>query len=117
MNYKEFLKIHQMKLVHLLGYVMVAIIGIGLGRMIVTAPEAPEIKVEEAFNVPSNYSQNILGIQSESKPAVCQGQIKGSSSFIYHLPGGAFYDRTTNPVRCFDTEAEAIAAGFRKSSK
>ena len=42
--------------------------------------------------------------------------VKGSSSKIYHVKGGAFYDRT-NPKQCFNTEAEAQAAGFRKSSR
>ncbi len=42
--------------------------------------------------------------------------IKGSSSKIYHVKGGAFYDRTTGVI-CFNTEAEAEAAGYRKSSR
>ncbi|HAG27177.1 TPA: hypothetical protein DCG61_00120 [Patescibacteria group bacterium] len=42
--------------------------------------------------------------------------IKGSKSRLYHLPGGAFYDRT-NPQVCFETEAEAQAAGYTKSSR
>ena len=44
-------------------------------------------------------------------------KIKGTSSKIYHLPGGAFYDRVTNPAACFNTEAEAQAGGYRKSSR
>lgn len=49
----------------------------------------------------------------------CAGKIKGNisaTSKIYHMPGGAFYDRT-NPEMCFDTEAQAQAAGFRKSQR
>jgi hypothetical protein len=42
--------------------------------------------------------------------------IKGSSSNIYHLPGGQFYD-DTNPVLCFPTEEDAKAAGFRTSQR
>lgn len=42
--------------------------------------------------------------------------IKGSKSKIYHLKGGAFYERT-NAAQCFNTEAEAQAAGYRKSSR
>ena len=47
------------------------------------------------------------------------GQIKGnisSSDKVYHLPGGSFYNRTT-AEQCFNSEAEAQAAGFRKSSR
>jgi hypothetical protein len=42
--------------------------------------------------------------------------IKGSKSKIYHLPGGSFYERT-NAAQCFATEAEAQAAGYKKSSR
>jgi hypothetical protein len=43
------------------------------------------------------------------------GQIKGSQSKIYHLPGQDFYAETKNNVTCFNSEAEAQSAGFRKS--
>lgn len=46
-------------------------------------------------------------------------QIKGnisSKNKIYHIPGGAFYERT-QAEQCFATEAEAQAAGFKKSSR
>jgi hypothetical protein len=33
---------------------------------------------------------------------------------IYHMPGGAFYDRT-NPEECFSSESAARAAGYRKA--
>lgn len=49
----------------------------------------------------------------------CQiGQIKGNpDSSIYHLPNGRWYAQTRNSrVVCFDTEQEAILAGYRKSS-
>lgn len=43
--------------------------------------------------------------------------IKGNaSSMIYHVPRGAFYDRT-NPEECFTTEAAARAAGYRASKR
>lgn len=47
-------------------------------------------------------------------PANCY--IKGSKSKIYHIPGGAFYDRTS-PAACFNSEEEALAAGYTKSSR
>lgn len=54
----------------------------------------------------------------------CQpGQIKGnlnkssSGDYIYHVPGGQFYERTYANVRCFNTEQEAVAAGFRRSER
>jgi competence protein ComEC len=46
-----------------------------------------------------------------------KGLIKGNaSSKIYHMPGGAYYDRTKAEV-WFKTEAEAQAAGYRRSSR
>ncbi|GAA2105963.1 hypothetical protein [Brevibacterium salitolerans] len=43
--------------------------------------------------------------------------IKGNAdSMIYHVKGGAFYDRT-NPEECFRTEAAAKAAGYRRSKR
>ncbi|WP_430612652.1 DNA/RNA non-specific endonuclease [Enterococcus sp. DIV0876] len=41
------------------------------------------------------------------------GLIKGSKSGIYHLPGSAYYEDTTNPKEWFKTIAEAKAAGYR----
>ncbi len=49
----------------------------------------------------------------------CQpGQIKANrNSGIYHVPGGAFYARTYANVACFDGEADAAAAGFRRARR
>lgn len=48
-----------------------------------------------------------------------QGKIKGNvKSMIYHVPGGAFYDKiSANNVVYFDTEQDAINAGYRKSER
>jgi micrococcal nuclease len=51
--------------------------------------------------------------------AVIKGNVSASGEKIYHVPGGAFYDKTLiNPAtgeRYFCTEAEAAAAGWRRS--
>jgi len=51
--------------------------------------------------------------------APCQpGQIKGNrNSDIYHAPGQRDYERTYANVQCFDTEAEAQAAGYRRAQR
>jgi hypothetical protein len=51
--------------------------------------------------------------------APCQpGQIKGNrNSGIYHAPRQRDYAKTHANVACFDTEAEAIAAGYRKAKR
>lgn len=47
-------------------------------------------------------------------------QIKGNRNtkgeWIYHLPGGQFYSRTT-AEECFTTEIDAQSAGYRKSKR
>ncbi|SHJ33869.1 hypothetical protein SAMN02745244_02279 [Tessaracoccus bendigoensis DSM 12906] len=43
-----------------------------------------------------------------------KGNISASGERIYHVPGGAFYDRTV-PERCFASASDASKAGFRAS--
>lgn len=46
------------------------------------------------------------------------GQIKGNrNSKIYHVPGQRDYNKTTANVECFNTEAEAQKAGYRKAAR
>lgn len=45
-----------------------------------------------------------------------KGNINRSGEKIYHVPGGASYERT-NPEEMFCTEKEAKAAGFRKAAR
>lgn len=48
----------------------------------------------------------------------CAGQIKGNAnSKIYHVPGGQYYDKTQDDIVWFCTEADAQAAGYRKSKR
>jgi hypothetical protein len=134
MNFNEFFKTRQQALVLVVGYVMVTGLAFGLGRISASSHQAPEIRVEQAF-APLNDTPDIKPNQSSSLdssntpapgPAPAQsaadcaaGQIKGnigaSGSKVYHMPGGSFYNRTKAEA-CFATEAEAQAAGFRKSS-
>lgn len=44
-----------------------------------------------------------------------KGNVSGRSK-VYHLQGGAFYERTQEEA-CFNTESEAQSAGFIKSSR
>lgn len=111
----EAIKNHQQKLVLVVGFLLVASLGFELGQRSVpkfSQALIPAGEVKETVTEPANYTPN----NSEAQPN-CSGQIKGSASMIYHLPGGSFYERTTKPIQCFDTEAEAKSAGFRKSSR
>ncbi len=98
----------------------------GLGKYAVLN-RPPAVKIEEpAIDLTEIYdtaksqekqtsTSSVQGTQTLS----CEGKIKGnvsSSGKIYHLPGGAFYNRTIAEI-CFDSEADAQAAGFRKSQR
>lgn len=52
---------------------------------------------------------------------VVKGNISSSGEKIYHIEGQANYNNVViNPdtgERCFDTEEEAVAAGWRKSQR
>jgi micrococcal nuclease len=116
MNLKDFLKNHQQQIVLVIGYLAVGSLAFGLGQHSTKPAQTP--------NPPVNYNPNASAIQTQAKTVStlqeqtnCDGKIKGSSSMIYHMPNGAFYSKTTKPIRCFDTEAEAQSAGFKKSSR
>lgn len=127
---REFLLKNQQKIAIIIGYTMVFLLALGIGRITVYMPSPPEIKIEEPQNAPQqNNSASVEGAQSVNTASPkqngaggalnCEGKIKGnisSASKIYHVPGGAFYKNTT-PEMCFDTEAQAQAAGFRKSKR
>jgi hypothetical protein len=116
---KKFLITYQQKIALTIGYILVAILGFGLGQITSFTLDAPKIEIVEQFNAPQvNTTQNTGSVQSSSVDN-CEGKIKGnisSSSRIYHMPGGSFYNRT-NAEMCFDTEQEAQDAGFRKSQR
>lgn len=122
---KEFIKTHQQKIALVLGFTAVAAIGFYGGRSINSQPaqdaQLPSVSASSNYNenIPVVQPQNsaVSTAQAAANPGDCTGKIKGSSSHIYHMPGGAFYDKTTRPIACFDTEAEAVTAGFRKSAR
>jgi len=53
---------------------------------------------------------------STSGTGKIKGNINSKGEKIYHMPGGAYYDRT-DPEVWFSTEEEAQAAGFRRSKR
>ncbi len=63
----------------------------------------------ENSNTPKLY------VDSEGKGLI-KGNINSKGEKIYHLPGGAYYEKTI-PEKWFKTEKEAQDAGFRPSGK
>lgn len=85
----------------------------------VSAEAKPEVLEVPAATTSAAVAakETVAGAAITNPNSACK--IKGnisSKSKIYHVPGGAFYDRV-KPEQCFNTEAEAIQAGYRKSSR
>lgn len=68
------------------------------------------------------YNNDKVNYDKYKKPAsntggkVIKGNINSKGEKIYHVPGGAYYERT-KPEQTFSTVEEAEAAGFRPSSR
>jgi micrococcal nuclease len=56
------------------------------------------------------------GDTNNTNECLVKGNINSSGEKIYHVPEGAYYE-VTKPEKCFDTEIEAEADGFRKSKR
>ncbi len=136
---KDKLKQNKQRVVFALASIIIFLLGFGTGRgyTAVTPPKpanlnyytkqaktpAPtnktadkETEKQTESNSTANKANTATGtVPKPGQPCPIKGNIS-SSSKIYHVKGGAFYDRTT-PEQCFNTEAEAQAAGFRKSSR
>ncbi len=105
--------------------VLLFIVGFGTGRAEREFRKTPTVQTNYTTKTPENKGgDDPVNITAEppitpstTGSTLLSCNIKGTSSRIYHLPGGAFYERITAPVACFETEAEAQAAGYRKSSR
>lgn len=71
-----------------------------------------------ASPTPAPAPEGVCDYSGTSQPVI-KGNISSSGEKIYHVPGGAFYDKTVideaKGERWFCTEAEAVAAGWRRS--
>lgn len=54
-------------------------------------------------------------VASATTDCPVKGNVSGKNK-IYHVPGGSFYARVKEEV-CFQTENEAVKAGFRRSQR
>ncbi|OMF14517.1 thermonuclease family protein [Paenibacillus sp. FSL H7-0331] len=82
----------------------------------------PDVMFAKKFVVLERQArENRIGIWEKSDAQACKkpeikGNINTQKDKIYHLPGGKYYDQT-KAEEVFCTEAEAIDAGYRKSSQ
>ncbi|QOZ51524.1 thermonuclease family protein [Bradyrhizobium sp. CCBAU 53338] len=76
-----------------------------------------------ANSVPTDAQKTMIARSLTEKPpapnCTIKGNLRATPACIYHLPGGQFYDRLvmtdTKTRRWFCSEAEAVAAGCRRS--
>ncbi|HVY67599.1 MAG TPA: hypothetical protein VHA30_01735 [Patescibacteria group bacterium] len=65
---------------------------------------------------PAAVATSTPAVAGAAATCLIKGNISSSGRKLYHVVGGAFYN-TVKPEQCFNTEAEALAAGFTKSSR
>jgi endonuclease YncB( thermonuclease family) len=100
----------------------------GLWRGAFVAPwdwrhRGPSTTILGALSVPVDAQRVIVGRSTTDEPpspnCTIKGNLRAAPTCIYHLPGGQFYDRVsmtdTRSRRWFCSEAEALAAGCRRS--
>lgn len=129
---KNYFQEHKKELMLGVGFVVVFIVGFGAGRFdkystrqhskqqanYTTNKAAAPVKAtgEVKGEVTEKATQSASTTPAKAGECKIKGNISSSKKKIYHMPGGAFYERT-QPEQCFNTEAEAQAAGFVRSSR
>lgn len=84
-------------------------------------PEKAESKPRDVSHVKqtSSPSPHVPAAESVKKPIEgiwIKGNIREDGSKVYHVPGQKYYS-ATNPEEWFETEEDALKAGFRKSKR
>ncbi len=77
--------------------------------------------LKEQSNVQSSkmvetQNEQTEDVEQQANPPLIKANKNARGEYIYHVPGGVFYNRTT-PVEWFHTEEEAQAKGYRKSAR
>jgi hypothetical protein len=136
MNYqtiKKWCKEEKDKIVIGMCFVLIFIVGFGSGKYVqngVSSAQSQNNYTTNSNKKPFFQPNTATGGETAAKPAVSPPQVLGatttlpciikgnisSNKKIYHVKGGAFYDRTKAEM-CFNTEDEAQGAGFVKSSR
>jgi hypothetical protein len=118
-------KENKQKIVYGVCFVLVFIVGFGAGKYDQSTQNSYQAKQTNYTTKPAvtqtaapKTGKNGLAVQSTTTPANCpiKGNIGVKGIKIYHIIGGAFY-KIVKPEQCFNTETEALAAGFVKSSR
>lgn len=82
-----------------------------------TASPTPTRTATPARTATPSPAATVRTVTEASAPCL-DGQVKANrNSGIYHQPGQRDYERTTANVACFDTAAQAEAAGYRPAQR
>ena len=71
---------------------------------------------EQKSKVEFEQDNQVSAEEQQDNPPLIKANKNARGEYIYHVPGGVFYNRTT-PVEWFHTEEEAQAKGYRKSAR
>lgn len=71
---------------------------------------------EDGFHGEVKKDSKPKSVQQPTDKKVIKGNINSKGEKIYHVPGGQFYEKTI-AEQWFSSEAEAKAAGYRKSKR
>ncbi len=106
------------KIILAIGFVLVAFLSFGAGKLSETyRPQAPII-FKNAPDCPAlPVANDTTASSGVVDTAITQGKIIGNkNSKIYHTPGSASYNKISEENRVyFNTEADAEKAGYRKT--
>lgn len=118
-HYQDILIKNEDKIILAIGFILVAILSFGAGKLSeVNRGQTPIIFQDNANCVKSQALTNkITDDQNKSIESMTQGKIIGNkNSKIYHIPGGGSYGKISEENRVyFATEADAQKAGYRKA--
>lgn len=126
---KEILAKNENGIILIIGFILVAFLSFGAGKLSETYhPQTPIIFQDaprtNAVNNTVGVARDAINNQAVSASAKdsgvqTQGKIIGNkNSMIYHVPGGAFYNKIGEQNRIyFNSEQEAQSAGYRKSKQ
>jgi len=113
---KKFLIEKEDKIILFIGFVLVAFLSFGAGKLSETYHPQTPIIFKNAPDCPASATTTGTSATNATDTNT-QGKIIGNkNSMIYHVPGSASYNKISPENRVyFDTEADAQKAGYRKT--
>lgn len=126
---KEFYSNNKQNIFFAVAFVLIFFVGFGVGGYV---KEGRREKLKPQPNYTTQSTKNavnnteivaaepqVLAATTTSTSLVdckVKGNISSTGRKLYHVKGGAFYERT-KAEQCFQTPVEAEAAGYAKSSR